>query len=80
MDEHEKALDALAGSTRRYRRTKKAHEEATEATIADVVAALRAGARPTDVVAHSPFTAAHVRSIAREHGIEPAKKGGPAKT
>lgn len=73
--EVEKALEALAGSTRRYRRTEKAHEEARDATIADVVTALRAGARPTDVVEQSPFTAAHVRNIAREHGIEPARKG-----
>lgn len=72
----EAALAALDTSTRRYRRTEKAHEESRQAAVADVVAALRAGARPTDVVARSPFSPAHVRNIAREHGIEPARKGG----
>jgi hypothetical protein len=68
------AIEALDTSTRRYQRTEAAHKEARTASIGDVVAALRAGVRPTDVVEHSPFTAAYVRSIARENGIEPAKK------
>jgi hypothetical protein len=40
-----------------------------------VLAALRAGMRPTDVTARSPFTAAYVRRLAREAGIEPARPG-----
>lgn len=68
-------LAALDASTARYRETELAHEESRTAVIADVVSALKAGKRPTDVVAHSPFTDAYVRKIARENGIEPAKKG-----
>lgn len=76
---HKDPLGALDESTRRYRETEKAHEEARDAVIADVVAALKAGKRPTDVVEHSPFTAAHVRKIARDNGIEPAPRGGGPK-
>lgn len=72
----EEALEALDASTRRYRRTEKAHAEAREETTAAVVTALRAGARPTDVADRSPFTGSHVRTIARENGIEPRRKGG----
>ena len=65
----------LAEATRRYVRTKKAHEEARAAAEQAVVDALRAGMRPTDVTNASPFTAAYVRRIAREHGVEPAAPG-----
>jgi hypothetical protein len=68
----EKALDE---ATRRYRETEQTHDEARTAAVDAVVAALRSGMRPTDVTAKSPFTAAYVRRIAREHGIEPAKPG-----
>lgn len=68
-------IAALDTSTRRYRETEQAHEKARQAVIADALAALRAGQRPTDVVEHSPFTAAYVRKLARDNGIEPAKKG-----
>jgi hypothetical protein len=68
----------LADATARYRETEQAHAEARDNAIAAVVAALRAGQRPTDVTAASPFTAAYVRRIARENGIEPATRG-PAK-
>lgn len=65
---------ALDLATARYRETEEAHEAARLDTVAAVVDALRAGIRPTDVVAHSPFTAAYVRRLARENGIEPATK------
>lgn len=68
-------VNALTEATRRYRRTEKAHEEARDAAVQAVVDALRAGIRPTDVTNASPFTAAYVRRIAREHGIEPATPG-----
>lgn len=71
-----KPLDALDESTRRYRETEAAHEESRKAVIKDVVAALKASERPTDVTAHSPFTDAYVRKLARENGIEPAPRGG----
>lgn len=76
---HKDPLDALDESTRRYRETEAAHEEARQAVVDDVLTALRAGKRPTDVVEHSPFTAAHVRKIARDNGIEPAPRGGGVK-
>jgi hypothetical protein len=71
MDE----LEALDQATTRYRQTEAAHKEARLRAIAAVVAALKADKRPTDVVNRSPFTAAYVRTIARENGIEPAKPG-----
>jgi hypothetical protein len=73
----EQALAALDATTKRYRRTEKAHEESRQASIADVVAALQAGARPTEVTDRSPFTDTYVRRIAREHGIGPRRKGKP---
>jgi hypothetical protein len=69
------AASNLTEATRRYLRTKKAHEEARDAAEQAVVEALRTGMRPTDVTAAAPFTAAYVRRIAREHGIEPATPG-----
>lgn len=71
-------LSALEESTRRYRRTEKAHEQARDDVITAVVAALKAGERPTDVVARSPFTDAYVRRLARENGIAPARRGKAA--
>lgn len=68
-------LTRLDEATAHYRETEKAHDEARDAAVAAVVEALRAGERPTDVTSRSPFTAAYVRRIARENGIEPAKPG-----
>lgn len=65
----------LDQATARYRETEEAHDKARDAAAAAVVEALRAGERPTDVTNRSPFTAAYVRRIARENGIEPAKPG-----
>ncbi len=75
MDEHE---EALRSSTRRYRRTEAAHEESRKASTADVITALKAGVPPTRVAELSPFTATHVRKLARDAGIPPARKGKPA--
>lgn len=72
MSEH---LDEVTAQTRRYRRTEKAHDEAREAVVAAVVAALKARVPPTRVADASPFTASYVRKLAREHGIEPAPPG-----
>lgn len=66
MDE----LKSLDQATSHYRQTKTKHAKAREETIKAVVAALQAGQRPTVVQRRSPFTAAYVRKIAREHGIE----------
>lgn len=69
MDEHE-------ASVRRTGRRVAAHERERAAHIAAVVAALKAGKRPTAVASWSPFTAAYLRKLAREAGIPPATKGG----
>lgn len=77
MDEHEEALRA---TTRRYKRTEAAHEESRQASAGAVVAALRAGMKPTKAAELSPFTATYVRKLAREAGIPPAVKGKRAAT
>jgi hypothetical protein len=68
MDEHEAAV-------RRTGRKVAAHERERAEHIAAVVAALKAGKRPTDVASWSPFTPAHLRKLARGAGIPPARKG-----
>lgn len=75
MDDTQDALDALDAGTRKYRRTEQAHEKARDEAIDAVVAALKQGVKPTEVTKRSPFSAAYVRRIARDHGIEPATKG-----
>jgi hypothetical protein len=62
-------LEAVEADTRRYRQTEEAHEHSRQAVTASVLAALRAGERPTDVAAKSPFTEAYVRRLARDNGI-----------
>jgi hypothetical protein len=62
-------LDAVEADTRRYHGTESAHEQSRQAVTASVLAALRAGERPTDVAAKSPFTETYVRKLARENGI-----------
>jgi hypothetical protein len=68
-------LEAISKATREYRKTEEAHAKARQAVIDAVLAALRAGKGPTEVTGRSPFTAAYVRRIARENGIEPASPG-----
>ena len=68
-------MTTLDKATTRYRETETAHDASRDAATEAVVEALRAGERPTDVTARSPFTAAYVRRIARDNGIEPAKPG-----
>jgi hypothetical protein len=62
-------LEEIEKTTRRYRQTGEEHEQSRQAVTAAVLAALRAGERPTDVAAKSPFTEAYVRKMARENGI-----------
>jgi hypothetical protein len=59
-------LDGSPGETPRGTGKEKARDD----LVAVVIEALKAGERPTDVTAWSPFTAAYVRKIARAHGIE----------
>jgi hypothetical protein len=75
----EEALAKLDLETRRFRRTEKAHDMQRDATVAAVIAALQAGARPTDVAEHSPFSDRYVRDVARTHGLAPRRKGSPPK-
>ena len=41
---------------------------------------LKAGAPPTEVAARSPFSAAHVRTLARIAGLPPARRGAKKET
>jgi len=65
----------LEAATRRYRKTAADHEQAREATIAAVLAALRDGVPPVEVERLSPFTGTYIRRIARENDIPPATPG-----
>ena len=66
----------LVSATARYGQTEREHEASRDAVVEAVVAALRAGLSPAEVVDLSPFGPTYVRSLAREHGIPPAQ-GGP---
>jgi hypothetical protein len=68
-------IDMLAAATRKFERTRKAHDAAKAEVIQAALDALRAGERPTDVADKSPFTPAYIRRIARDAGIEPAAPG-----
>lgn len=68
MDEHEQAVRATG---RRVANAKKWRAE----HVAAVVAALRAGKRPTDVAEWSPFTATYLRKLVRRAGVPRASKG-----
>lgn len=69
------ALAQLRTAATTYEDTKAAHEDARDQAAEAVVAALRAGATPTEVTRDSPFTDAYVRKIAREAGIAPSRPG-----
>jgi hypothetical protein len=62
-------MEAVKRDTARYNKTEAAHEESRTAITSSVLAALRAGKRPTDVAAASPFTEVYVRKLARRHGV-----------
>jgi hypothetical protein len=72
MSEHE---EAVRSATRRYRRSESAHERDRADVTAAVLAALKAGERPTDVTIWSPFTATYVRRLARTAGLAPRRAG-----
>jgi uncharacterized protein (DUF2267 family) len=74
------ARNELVAATKRYQQTEGAHEQARQAVIAAVIAALRANLGPTEVQQLSPFTAAYIRKLAREHGIPPAEPGPKRRT
>ena len=72
MDEYEEAVKATA---QRVRRAQSGLTAAKEQHIAAVLAALKAGRPPMRVAELSPFTDTHLRQLAREAGIPPARKG-----
>lgn len=75
MDRDE-ALRQLAEAAEAYTQAQTAIDAARERTVTAIVAALRAGARPTEVDRISPFTPTYNRKKAREAGIEPGRSGG----
>ncbi|MBF6138144.1 hypothetical protein IU501_34815 [Nocardia otitidiscaviarum] len=68
-------MDRLKAATRKHKRATESAEAARKEVLDAALEALRAGERPTDVAAASPFTPAYIRRIAREHGIDPAPPG-----
>lgn len=67
--------EELEKATRAYERATKALTEARQKVVRAAVEELRAGVPPTEVAEHCPFTAARLRQIARENGVEPAPPG-----
>ena len=65
----------LDDATTQYRQAESALADARAAVITAMIDALRGGETPTEVAARSPFTAAYVRRLAREHGVPPAPPG-----
>jgi hypothetical protein len=75
MTERVRLLMELDEATELYWETKAPHDAAREKTVEAVLSALREGIEPTTVAERSPFTAAYVRRLARDHDIPPAKQG-----
>lgn len=67
-------MDAVKSTARRWRSADKARDRARDEHFAAVLAALRVGELPTEVYEESPFTATHLRGLARDADIPPAKK------
>ena len=65
-------LAALDETTRQYNDAAAALEKARQASADAVLAALRGKVAPTTVTERSPFTATHVRKLARDAHIPPA--------
>jgi len=67
-------LEAVTQTGRRWRSADKARDKARAEHFGAVIAALRAGQPPTEIAERSPFTAAHLRKIARDAGIPAATR------
>lgn len=63
------AIDDLETATARYHQANAVQVEARKELAAAMIAALRAGERPADVAAKSPFTETYVRRMARDNDI-----------
>ena len=68
MDEHEAAVRVTGERVAAAPKHRNDH-------IAAVIAALKAGKRPTDVARWSPFSAAYLRKVVRLQGVPKAVKG-----
>ena len=74
-------LEAVHQTGRRYIAADRARDKAREKHFAAVIAALQSGKAPTDVSDLSPFTATHLRQVARDAGIEaPATRRPPRRS
>lgn len=71
-------LEAVRRTARRFAAAERARNAARTAHLAAVLTALRDGQPPTVIARLSPFTSAHLRKIAREDGIPPARRGRKA--
>lgn len=72
--EKDELREAIRAATRRYNKTKQAHEDARDEVTAAIVAGLLGGVRPTEAEEDSPFKGARIRQIAREHGVPPDER------
>jgi hypothetical protein len=67
-------LDAVRRTARRWNAADKARDRARDEHFAAVLDALRAGVPPTEVYDLSPFTATHLRGVARDAGLPAARR------
>lgn len=75
MTSESPTLDEIAAAGARRKRDAERLKQSSDALKELVLAALRDGEhRPTEVTKASEWTAAHVRKMAREAGIEPDEK------
>jgi hypothetical protein len=72
--------DQLRRASAKYLKTGQERDAAQEALVAVVVAALRQGLTPTEVVELSPYSPAYIRKIARQHQIPAAPLGRKSRT
>lgn len=63
------AIEDLEIASARYHQAEAVYEEARKELAGAMLAALRAGERPADVAAKSPFTETYTRRLARDNGI-----------
>ena len=65
----------LGSVTTRLKRVEAEREKLRDRATELVLVALRKQVPPTQVANQSPFSPAHVRNLARKHGIPPAPPG-----
>jgi len=80
MVEQKDQLGELDAVTAQLTKLDKRRQELRDRASALVVDILRTGMPPTEVANRSPFSAAHVRTLARVAGLPPARRGKPKNT